>query len=83
MGRHYLHPGPFNPARPRVNAALAVLLLRSKPASRAELKRRSRGLFIDAANGDTWISCSEHAAWRENAKVAYRWLRDQLPTATS
>lgn len=81
MRHHYLHPGPFNPARPRVNAALAVLLLRSKPASRADLMRRCRGLFTDAGAGDTWISCSDHAAWRENAKKAYRWLWDRLPAA--
>lgn len=79
MDRHYLHPGPFRANRPRVNAALAVLLLRTKPASQAELSRRCRGLFVDAASGDTWISCSDHAAWRENARETYRWLRDQLP----
>jgi len=78
---HYLHPGPFNPDRPRLNAALAVLLLRTKPASRTDLRRRCRGLFVDKANGgDVWISCSEHAAWRQNAMVAYRWLCNQLPT---
>ena len=83
MDRHYLHPGPFNPDKPRLNAALAVLLLRLKPASQSELRNRCSGMFDDKENGDTWISCNEHAAWRNNAMEAYRWLRDRLPASAA
>lgn len=74
----------FDAARPKVCDALRILRLSRMPKDTAELRSRCTGLYVTGTpeeGGDTWISDSMHAAERNMAADAYRWLRGRIQAA--